>query len=42
VGSKDELRKGIQRAVARLQNAAEIVRGFFADAHLTYIMACVQ
>jgi transposase len=42
VGSKDELRRGIQRAVARLQNAAEIVRGFFADAHLTYIMACVQ
>ncbi len=37
--SKDELRKGVERAVARLQSAAEIVKGFFADPDLAYISA---
>jgi transposase len=41
-GTKDELRKGIQRAVARLQKTAEIVRGFFADPCLAYIADCVR
>jgi hypothetical protein len=40
--TKDELRKGIERAVARLQSGAEIVRGFFADPDLAYIGAYVQ
>jgi transposase len=38
-GSKDELRKGIERTVARLQNAVEIVKGFFADPDIAYITA---
>jgi transposase len=37
--TKDELRKGIEHAVARLQSAAEIVKGFFADPDLAYITA---
>jgi transposase len=40
--TKDELQKGIERAVARLQSAAEIVKGFFADPDLAYITADVQ
>jgi transposase len=37
VRTKDELRKGIEHAVERLQTGAEIVRGFFADPDLAYI-----
>jgi len=40
--TKDELRKGIERAVARLQSAADIVKGFFADPDLAYIATSVQ
>jgi len=36
---KEELQKGIEFAVARLQSAAEIVKGFFADPDLSYIRA---
>jgi len=38
--SKDELRKGIERAVARLKSVTEIIRGFFADPDLAYITDC--
>lgn len=37
--TKDELRKGIEHAVDRLQAGTEIVRGFFADPDLAYIKA---
>jgi len=40
--TKDEMRKGIERAVARLQSAVEIVTGFFADPDLRYIGETVQ
>jgi transposase len=40
--TKDELRKGIERAVARLQAGVEIVKGFFADPDLAYINPYVQ
>lgn len=35
--TKDELRDGIKKAVAQLQSAADIVKGFFADPDLAYI-----
>lgn len=35
--TRDELRKGIEHAVERLQSGAHIVRGFFADPDLAYI-----
>lgn len=38
----DEMRTGIQRAVARLESSAEIIAGFFADPDLSYIRAIVQ
>ena len=34
---KDELQKGIEFGIARLQSAAEIVKGFFASPDLAYI-----
>lgn len=38
----DEMRTGIQRAVARLQSSADAVASFFADPSLSYIRSCVQ
>ena len=38
----DEMRSGIERAVARLQSSADLVASFFADPSLSYISACVQ
>lgn len=35
--TRDELEKGIERAVSRLQESPEIVRGFFRDRDLLYI-----
>ncbi|WP_326829862.1 IS630 family transposase [Streptosporangium sp. NBC_01810] len=35
--TKDELKKGIEKAVARMRNLPEIVRGFFADRGLRYM-----
>jgi len=40
--TKDELRKGIEQAVARLQSAVDIVTGLFADPDLSYITQTVQ
>jgi transposase len=35
--TRDELQKGVERAVTRLQSAADIVKGFFSDPDLAYI-----
>jgi transposase len=38
----EEMRSGIIRAVSRLESAAHVIMGFFADPDLSYIGTCVQ